>query len=258
MSSNRCFGTYTKDITSSSDYITSKKQRSIYKTLQSDSINYGGNPTKKNGSKYNDNFYVSSTSNKNNPCVDGSNVLLACKSYELLLDITKGKKYNNPLMNNSAVKFSMWAGNVTQVSYTDDQIPVVELKWNTDADMIVNGSNNRILFPSPCIDDCNWNSSAYPGFVIDPSNQIFYDNCSSDDIEDNLNKPPSWLKNTGSLSFKHTNYYWKGANAQPLHGISYPGKINMWLEDVNPNNITPDVGTSNLTYEWCQGKSAIR
>ena len=48
MSSNRCFGTYTKDITSSSDYITSKKQRSIYKTLQSDSINYGGNPTKKN------------------------------------------------------------------------------------------------------------------------------------------------------------------------------------------------------------------
>ena len=49
-------------------------------------------------------------------------------------------------MNNSAVKFSMWAGNVTQVSYTDDQIPVVELKWNTDADMIVNGSNNRILF----------------------------------------------------------------------------------------------------------------
>ena len=123
MPSNRCFDLLSHTISNSSDYTIARKQKTIYAELAQNTSNaaIGPNPVKKNGSRYNMNYGL--TSDTSNSC------LKFAKSYELLLDVTKGKLFSNPVMNDSnSHEAEMWAGNTITVSY--DNYPVVDISYN--------------------------------------------------------------------------------------------------------------------------------
>ena len=251
MASNRCFNTLNKTIVNSSDLTNYKKQLVIYKNLSGNATSINGpDPKKKNGSYYNDNFIVKGTID--DPC------LASAKNYELLLDITKGKKFANPILDGaSAAKYEMWSGNVIEANYyANNVIPVRAMDPSGTDGNIKDGSDNTILFPSPCIDDCSWNNSVYPGYTIDPSQTLFYKEC------DDTNKLPAYI-NVCDVSFRSTNYYWKAVSANPLKGMRYPTPIKLRFQDTNVSTPTaskyaPQTNSPlGISGEWCDGKYAF-
>jgi hypothetical protein len=285
----RCFDTLNKTVVTASDLTTARKQTTMFNTLQTNATNaaLGPNPLKKTGYRYNSNFYTAKCNQPAGP-TDSSNIIVAAKSYELLLDITKGKRFSNPLLTTAAAKYKMWGGNVMEVNYEEGMKrkpgytgcegkgPVYALKWVTTATPtpyleLPDRGFNKINFPSPCLDDCSgatliggWNLGAYPGYVIDPSSCIFYAPC----YWVGQGNVPAWLANTADVSFRWTDYYWRAANAQPLAGMSFPEKIALWpqtsavLENSQNSgaplaNPTQPLGTAGMNDKWCNGGSKI-
>lgn len=297
MASNiRCFDTLNKTVVTASDLTSSRKQTTMFNTLQANATNaaLGPNPLKKTGYRYNSNFYTARCDWPTSaPPVspgfrDVSNIIVAARSYELLLDITKGKRYSNPLLTAGSAKYKMWGGNVMEVNYEEGMKrkpgytgcegkgPVYALKWVPATapalpHLEIDGDGfNQILFPSPCLDDCSWNGAAYPGYVIDPSSCIFYAPC----YWIGQGNVPAWLANTADVSFRWTDYYWRAANAQPLAGMSFPEKIALWPQTsavlghaalssaplANPatpgGGLAPDPAPG-INQKWCDGGSKI-
>jgi hypothetical protein len=220
MPSNRCFDLLGDSHSDASDYIRGKKQKTIYSELvhNSSTPNIGPNPVKKNGYKYNMNFGISEPVCPGAPdpeCVGGC--LKFAKSYELLLDVTKGKFLGNPVMSDAnAHEGQMWSGNAITVSY--GSYPVVDTSFGA-------GDFNQVLFPIDyCNVDCSW-SGQWPGVIIDPCYQIFNDQKGNAcEAEKGI---PLWLRNTGVTTplTRSSNYYWKMVNSQPLRGMRYPGPV---------------------------------
>jgi len=219
MPSNRCFDLLGDSHSDASDYTRGKKQKTIYAELvkNSSTPGIGPNPVKNNGFKYNMNYGISEPACPAAPadCVGGC--LKFARSYELLLDVTKGKYLGNPVMSDAnAHEGQMWSGNAITVSY--GSYPVVDASFGA-------GNFNQVSFPIDyCNVDCSWNGS-WPGMIIDPCYQIFNDQngivCEADKAI------PLWLRNTGTTTplTRSSNYYWKMVNAQPLRGMRYPGPV---------------------------------
>jgi hypothetical protein len=246
MSSNRCFNTLNKTIVNSSDLTSSRRQTTIYKEIANNSTSVTGpDPVKKDGSTYNANFIVKGTAAE--PC------LASAKNYELLLDITKGKRFANPLLDGAAsAKYEMWVGNVLEANYHNKGVVPVRGLDGVGSGTIEDAEYNAILFPSPCVDDCSWNSSVYPGFTIDPSQTLFYALC------DDSDKLAPYIRNVCDVSFKNTNYYWKAASAQPLSGMKYPAPLKLRFQDTIATQYAPLAsGGGGISGEWCAGKHAF-
>jgi hypothetical protein len=84
---------------SSSDYITTKRQRSIYREVTENAklIN-STNPSKENGKQYNKSFNILPPLNE--PIGNCSGCCLkTARNYALLTDYTKGRTYQNWLCN---------------------------------------------------------------------------------------------------------------------------------------------------------------
>ena len=257
MASNRCFNTLNKTIVNASDLTQSKRQTTIYKDLANNTISAAGpDPIKNNGSTYNDNFIVKG-GNTDNAC------LVAAKNYDLLLDLTKGKRFANPVLNGaSAAKYEMWAGNVLEANYNTNSsgVSVIPVRGmiplGTDGD-VQDGSDNTIMFPSPCVNDCSWNASTYPGYTVDPNQNLFYASC------DDSNKVVPYIRTVCDISFRNTNYYWSAAAAQPLNGISYPAPLRIGFQDTDSTTTIATkfgplaTGGTGISGEWCAGKHAI-
>jgi len=179
--------------------------------------NVGPNPVKKNGFKYNMNFGIGEPQCTPTDCSGGC--LKYARSYELLLDVTKGKMFANPMLNEAnSHEGEMWAGNIITVSYGN--YPVVDTSYGS-------GNFNQVLFPfDTCAIDCSYAYGQYPGMVVDPSNIIFNHPCAAGTRNATHGVPP-WVANTATVSrlTRSTNYYWKVINAQPLHGMRYPGPV---------------------------------
>ena len=194
---------------------------------------------------YNNNFIVKGGG-------DNYACLVSAKNYDLLLDLTKGKRFANPVLDGAGASTTdLWVGNVLELDYnTNEIIPVKSI--DISGTTIQDGSDNSILFPSPCLNDCSWNSTGYPGFTIDPSYKMFYPLCDT-----------PYIQNVCDVSFTNTNYYWKAVNAQPLNGIRYPAPIRIGFQNTDENTIVYQVfaptpqGNNSITTEWCDGKDAI-
>lgn len=246
MASNRCFHTIDQTIINASDLTQSKRQRTIYNNLTENTLSvYGPNPIKNNGSRYNNNFVV-----KGGGIGSSDACLVSAKSYDLLLDLTKGKRFANPVLDGaSATTNELWIGNVLELDYSGNNIiPVRSIDISTN-NTIQDGDDNAIIFPSPCLDDCSWNSTAYPGFTIDPSQQMFYYSC---DVP--------YIKSVCDVSFRNTNYYWKAVNAQPLNGMNYPAPLKIGRQETdNTTDIYIQYAPEQEdNTEWCDGKHAIK
>jgi len=217
MASNRCFNTYNTTIQNASDYSTALRQKTIYTNIASNmSLEQNANPVKKNGVQYNDSFSVM-------PLIENANAgcLINAKNYELLLDATKGKHLYDASqgLNNKDTKINTnesWAGNLFSVNYAEKGINVV-------VDTSYNAPNpNKIIYPQPISAsdaDLSFNNS-YPGVIVDPSYQIFYNSCLS---SFNNGKNP-WL-HLVDVSFNETSYYQEAKQSDPFYNISYPEKV---------------------------------
>ena len=121
MANKRCFDTNLNSINQSAgDYTKIKKQGVMYNELKFNVKKFGTvNPTKKNGYLYNANFCATNPTAKiNNSC------LKYAKNAELLLDITKGRRYINPLLGPAAVPiYNAWSGAFLVQDYQPAGVP---------------------------------------------------------------------------------------------------------------------------------------
>ena len=212
MSTNRCFETL--DIVNGSDRTTARRQSTIYLEMQRNAATVGPNPVKKNGVQYNKNFKATKLVHGNS----SQYRLSAAKNYDLLLDITKGKRLANPVRSVGHNRYKMWGGNIMQVNYKT-KIPVKALQWNASSN-VNDGSSNTILFPIECN---NYYKKYRAGNIIDPSNNVFYAPC----YFSTPGHIPPWIQSVADKKpiFKNTYYYLQGANADPLRGMSYPEEV---------------------------------
>ena len=206
MSTNRCFETLDTTVVNGSDRTNSRRQETIYSEMQYNSAITGPNPLKKNGYRYNQNFLC-----KKFTFEEKSQYRLAsAKNYDLLLDITKGKRFANPVKNVGHNRYKMWGGNVMQVNY-NDKPPYTKFTWTTQQ------KNSNTLHMLVEIDDAASNK------IVDQCNNIFYSPC----YFSTPGHTPPWIRNVATKKpiFKNTYYYLQGANADPYRGMSYPEEI---------------------------------
>jgi hypothetical protein len=215
MAANRCFGSSNKSNSNSSDYTISNKQKTIFTGIVNQ---IPTNFNKTNGQKYNKNFGLDSNCN-----------LTSSKSYDLLLDVTKGRRIANPLLPTSNGDFigtsshEAWSGNLYSINYNNNGINnVVDTSYNAGND------NTTIIFPMT-------DSELYPGIIVDPSYQIFYDGCSSRNNNRNV-----WRSNLVDMSllnidFANNNYYKQNIlNSQKLYGMNFPEKVSFNISSTCP------------------------
>lgn len=266
----RCFqGLNDTSDRTAGDYLSQKKQKVLYKSMRS-SVQ-AGNPTqrKKNGVAYNDTVGIQMCGPKNpgwNPYPGTpalpSGKLATAHSYEMLIDMAKGKHLINPgFAGAESLKYGSWLSQLIAINYNGPQnveganisyrlsnglnqaVPVRGLSVGPRPSgypgLEADGSmNNMITFPLPPDDhsaktatevfgeDASWNPAAAPGYVLDPGDTIL----------------APWVDNTGSLCVRpdeakalgywirlavptHQDQpgYWRAINAQPLNGFGTAG-----------------------------------
>ena len=209
MSTNRCFEKLDTTVMYGSDRTNALRQETIYTEMQQNSLKTDPNPVKETGVRYNKNFFSKRYKNPN----DVSRYkyrLASAKSYDLLLDITKGKRFANPVNNVGHNRYKTWGGNIMQVDYKD-KTPYKMLSWNIQ-------QNNSNTLHMPIEMDITASNE-----IVDHSNNIFYSPC----YFTTPSHIPSWIQNvvTKSPIYKNTYYYLQGAKADPLRGMLYPEEI---------------------------------
>ena len=269
----RCFQ-WLNDVSnrSAGDYLTEKKQRTLYKSIRNSVMQ--GNPEEqnKNGVPYNENVGIQMCGDKRqgwNPSpgdpAKPSGKLASASSYQMLLDMAKGKHLVNPLMAGAeSVKYGLWLSQMIAINYNGPQniagiygfrshrleqiVPVQGLAtWGDTPSGYpgLEGShdlNNQIDFPLPeepgSGDGCSdavWNHSAYPGYRLDPYGNV-------------LSPPPCtgrfdaiWWARLSVPTHQDQPAYWRAVNAQPLNGFgtsSWASNITFSDDLVSANDAT--------------------
>tara|TARA_Y100000389_G_scaffold199598_1_gene238310 strand:+ start:1487 stop:2242 length:756 start_codon:yes stop_codon:yes gene_type:complete len=180
----------------------------------------------------------------NNYNINNCKSLVSARSYDDLLDITKGKHYVNPLLDGSSMaNYQSWAGNFIKIDNTGNDYVFVGTNNtnnsgnNNDNYPNINEIDNNVL-PIPT-DVVVWDStSTIQRFFIDPrvntdsSNNIIYTRCG------NLYPYPiifdaSYTK----IKCRDSQIYWDAVTkGEKLNGIMYPTKINFSSQETNLNN----------------------
>jgi hypothetical protein len=200
MCADRCFSNPTES-NSSSDYTRSTKQKTIFKDVVNQ-VQGQTNFIKNNGVNYNENFGLH------------NNCLAFAKSYDLLLDVTKGKYYTTPVEDPNWVSNESWSAGLYSVNYSANGVnTVVDTSYNA-------GNGNHIIFPmtqSAELADISWNG-LYPGVRVDPSYNIFYNECKDQNY---------WREKLVDISFNNTNYYIQSKQqSEQLYGMYYPANVS--------------------------------
>ena len=198
MSKFRCFDTYNLNNYSSSDYIKRRRRNTIFTEAQTIAIGNSsyqngitsnsippGYLKKTDGSLYYGPVYVSTKS------PDLNNCLVSARNYELLYDVLFGATPSPSDINGTDVNLtsSSWEGNVSKITFTplSNTGPALSAIPDFSYDMIEYASRQD-FFPS--YDDPAGNpSTKYPGIVIDPCYNIFYDSCTA------TSNPNNYMKN---------------------------------------------------------------
>ena len=180
-------------------------------------------PVKKDGSKY-EMFGVTSYNNS-----QVRNSINTFNSYAERLELKKGKQYTNtPINGINNLKYDMKAGNIMQIKY-NNTIPLVatgNLDISGEKLMSPDG-NNLIPYPS--------NTLTYPGFIIDPNNEIF----KKTGVGSTENQQQNWIRNLSTTEFNDSNQWNKLNKSQDLQNFTLTGGVNLWSEfNINVTAIT--------------------
>ncbi len=262
------FDNLNRDIVNASDYTRKLTDTTRWKSLQQNMANqFGSNPLKKNGKRYQNDFIISirgsddplhSLPDPPNKSGGLQGCVVGAKSYELFQSVSRGKFYANPSLDGAAAaKYDMWFANCLSIEYQtgcgsdgsdcgDYFPPVIMTNLYSSLDASNSpyftddtGTNkigfDMVPFPSTCLDDCSYNGLV-PGFIEDPSNVIFGRKCIgslapvSRPVQTNLSQAEGWLRNLANIRFKNSPYYWKGVLAQPLNKYTYPHRVPLWYQ----------------------------
>jgi hypothetical protein len=198
MSKFRCFDTYNLNNFSSSDYTKRRRRNTIFTETQTIAIGNSsyqnaissnsippGYLVKNNGSQYYGPVYVSTKS------PDLNNCLVGAKNYELLYDVLFGATPSPSDINGTDANLtsSSWEGNISKITFTPlgNIGPSLSAIPDFSYDMIDYASRQDFF---PVYDDPAGNpSTRYPGIVIDPCYNIFYNSCTS------TSQPNNYMKN---------------------------------------------------------------
>ena len=215
MKANKCFSNSNK-CESSSDYTKINKQKTIFK----DVVNQvQTNFIKSNNVNYNENFVLH------------NNCLAFSKSYELLLDVTKGRHYAAPVTDPAWVSNEAWSAGLYSVNYSANGVNVVvDTSYNA-------GNANKIIFPmtqSAEVADISWNG-LYPGVRIDPSYNIFYNKCKNQNY---------WRDKLVTMDFITTNYYAQNKlKSDKLYGLAYPANVTFSCGNINECGVDIEISS---------------
>jgi hypothetical protein len=201
ISAEKCFSNSNDSNKSSCDYTKKIKQKTIYNNIVTQ-LQSQTNFIKSNGVNYNQNFGLH------------NNCLAFAKSYDLLLDVTKGKYYSQPTVDPAWTSNESWSAGLYSVNYSANGVnAVVDTSYNA-------GNANQDIFPmtqSAELADISWNG-LYPGVRIDPSYNIFYNECENQNY---------WRDKLVNMSFDNTNYYKQNKQkSEQLYGMAYPGNVS--------------------------------
>jgi hypothetical protein len=159
MSNLRCFDTFNLSDYSSSDYIKSKRRKTIFQETKNISTTRGYK-VKNNGAKFIGPVYIKT--------LNDEGCLLGAQNYDLLYDVIFGKnlvKRRSIYDLSLTYDYSLWLGNFMDTQYLNKS-PISALK---------NDYYNRIVYPTPQDFDTQINGvDFYPGLIVDPSYDIFY------------------------------------------------------------------------------------
>ena len=252
MAANKAFKSIDTDIISSSDFIEAKKQLVKYKTIEN--AVQGKYFNKLN--KWNRNVKVGYCDNycEDEDCGEGKEksqekILISAFSYEEFLDISKGKKFANPVLNGSTNSdTNLYIGPFANVTFgTIPEDPCTDQSdnlfnkfvflypYNTvdDStcsyvdDCITEENVNKMLFPNVGQADSNlpWGSVANPGFIFDPYARLYQEDCQQVSFQEGDGKIKK-RKETTILDYRWFIEYWQVVVGNSLNGFSFPSKIN--------------------------------
>tara|TARA_Y100000816_G_scaffold291909_1_gene284931 strand:+ start:1260 stop:2081 length:822 start_codon:yes stop_codon:yes gene_type:complete len=259
-----------RTIVSSSDRIAAKRDRTIYRELANNVADHGSIAVKKKCGNVNylDNFYATTCSG-----TGAHPRLAASKNYDLFLSVSKGKRYDNPLLDGGSARSipSAQNGNHLRVTYENSNkiavrslakgecpdageagAPKLDTPW-------VIGSSGPEPDDAKCWpnESCN-GLSTVPSYIIDPSYSIFYNTCD--------NKSPWKGAHVADVSFQEMPSYWRSANAQPLAGMKYPSAVTFANQypmpftastfpyPPRPRPPSPTDGAKELFDAWCKNQ----
>ena len=177
------------------------------------------------------------------------NVLISTRSYDDLLDIHKGKKYANPILNGTTNSdTNLYVGIFANVTFGD--LPsggtcnsdtknnqaynsfALIYPFNTTVDIgeigpenITKEKTNNILFPNNSqLQPDQWGVDNNPGYILDPYAKFYIDECDTDAL--GKGALANRIRNSVQIDFRWLIEYWDVVKGNMLNGFAYPTKIN--------------------------------
>ena len=176
---NRCFNTYNTTKMTGTDYITSKKRKTLFQASKTIAIGNNNIPAgylvKQNNAVYNGPIYINpNTSSTTNGC------LIGAKSYELLYDVIKGKPVNvsqfdniiNPASSNGS-----WSGSIMTTTQDSAISNVPSTYSNSVMDTMYYLPSQNSTIDSNSLN--NGTNDVFPGMIVDPTNTLFSPVCNN-------------------------------------------------------------------------------
>lgn len=229
MSRFRCFDTYNLQNTSSSDYTTGIKRKTIfteYQTIAIGNVNFQKGMTenvippgylrKDNGAYYYGPVYV------NTDDIAVNNCLIGAKNYELLYDVLFGAQPSLDELKNIQVSYSgeAWQGNILKTDFKSlSKIgPAITDVPNGNPDKMDYATRQDYL---PKYADKPNPPDEFPGMIVDPCYNIFYPRCNTTDLANNYIKNVKFNFSVAQLENTELINYIRKSTARQFEAFPY-------------------------------------
>lgn len=245
---SRAFKSIDNQITSGGDYIEALRRKTMYMSIMRKAKTIEGAISV---AKYDSDVNIQWCKDGN--ATNGGLPIAKLKStadYKTLLDISKGKRQANPVLNGStASKFNIFTGNFAMVHGSLPYPLIVPFKWsdngaseqNTNMPYFIttgvsgvqiplastisfpnNGQTNNAM-------DVSWNEAAYPGWFFDPYGILSNSNC----IQTEATNLGVKLVNQVEIIYRWSNAYWRSVAGQSMSGFAFPESVTFSLQPTN-------------------------
>lgn len=236
---SRAFKTIDQQITTGGDYIESLRRKTMYMSI----MRKAQDPeSAKSIATHNNNVNIEWCNSGGAVKMAQSNSVARLKStnsYATLLDMAKGKRQANPVLNGStASKFNIFTGNFAMV-HSKAPIPIiVPFKWdttqNTNQPVWMGPTNtpayNTIIFPnngqSSDAMDASWNQAQYPGWWFDPYGVLTELNC----LQTEATNLGTRLVDQVEITYRWSHAYWRSVAGQSMSGFAFPESVTFSLQ----------------------------
>ena len=183
--------------------------------------------------------------------------LVSAHSHAALLDISKGKRIANPVLNGStASKFNIFTGNFAIIHPKNPYPLVIPTAWSTTTQSlrpitilqpIAGGypnlyTANTIPFPNNGqqggTSDASWNTVNYPGWYFDPYGVLTNITCN----QSNAVTLGRRLVRQVEIGYRWSPAYWRSVAGQSMSGISYPEAVTFSTQPTQLDDLTMAYG----------------